>query len=399
VIDVPPPWSHHRPAIVSVVACAAIGLTACQSGVPPTALGAKAPAIPTPLSTSVQTSAGIWATVPMGHLGQPLNTFWQLFFRPTGSASWSNRVEATATATNGGLVLARSDRDALVVGIRPSNDLTFTPLITTSDGGSSWSNGLLSSGLASRPDALAAGPAGEVLALVNDRGAEQVLSSSGSLSSWRLLTTESALAHGAAGTSCGLGSLTSLGHLGARPLVGGSCARPSVVGLFVEGSGGWHLVGPTISASLAGGRLEVLGLHATDAGVAALLGAVDRSGVRLAAAWTGGTGSWTISSALRVARTEQVASFGTTTGTGLYVLLAGPAGTRRLDVVSDASPSWKQLPPPPADTATVAFGTGSIIAALTVRDAVMTVWGLGSPSGDWIRSQVIRVSILYGSSG
>ena len=79
-----------------------------------------APSFPTPLATSVQTAAGTWATIPMGHLGQPLNTFWQLFFQPPGATSWSNQVEATATATNGGLVLASAGDRSVIVGVRPS---------------------------------------------------------------------------------------------------------------------------------------------------------------------------------------------------------------------------------------------------------------------------------------
>ena len=120
---------------------------------------------PTPLATSVQTSDGTWATIPMGRLDEPLNTFWQLFYRPDGSVPWSNRVEATATATNGGLVLA-SAGPSLLVGVRPSVDLTFTPLISTSNGGRSWSDGLVAKELAARPDALAT-TAGHALALVN----------------------------------------------------------------------------------------------------------------------------------------------------------------------------------------------------------------------------------------
>ena len=118
----------------------------------------EAPSVPTPLATSVRGSGGTWATVAMGDLGQPLNTFWQLMFRPDGSGKWTDHVEATATATNGGLVLAGGG-GPLIVGVRPSNDLTFSPLISTTNAGRSWSNGLLDEGLASRPDALAGGPA------------------------------------------------------------------------------------------------------------------------------------------------------------------------------------------------------------------------------------------------
>ncbi len=104
----------------------------------------------------------------MGHLDDPLNTFWQLFFLPPGGRSWSNQVEATAVATNGGLVLAPSAGRSLAVGIRPSNQLTFSPVIATANGGRSWSNGLIPQGLAASPDALAAGPSGQAVALVGN---------------------------------------------------------------------------------------------------------------------------------------------------------------------------------------------------------------------------------------
>ncbi len=129
----------------------------------------------------------------MGNLGQPVNTFWQLFFRRDGARTWSNQVEATATATNGGLVLAPAGQ-SLLVGVRPSQMLTFTPLISTADAGRSWSTGLISQGLASRPTALAMSPGGGALALVNGRGGPEVLESTGGLSSWRALVTGKALA-------------------------------------------------------------------------------------------------------------------------------------------------------------------------------------------------------------
>ncbi|HLH99529.1 MAG TPA: hypothetical protein VKV06_02005, partial [Acidimicrobiales bacterium] len=77
--------------------------------------------------------------MPMGRLDQPINTFWQLLHLPRGGGRWSNQVEATATATNGGLVLAPAG-SSLLVGIRPSTRLRFTPLIATTDAGRHWAN-------------------------------------------------------------------------------------------------------------------------------------------------------------------------------------------------------------------------------------------------------------------
>ena len=181
-----------RAVTLAVSAFTTVLLAACGSSARAPYRSA-APSIPTPLATSIQTSAGTWATVAMGHLDEPLNTFWQLFFRPTGSASWSNQVKATAVATNGGLVLASPGGPGLLVGVRPTNLLTFSPLIYTSDAGRSWSTGLLADGLAARPDALAAASASRMLALVNDS-----LGSAGALEHRRPLSVADVCHHACA---------------------------------------------------------------------------------------------------------------------------------------------------------------------------------------------------------
>ncbi len=158
----PPPCLFRGAAVLAIVALAGAGLGPCSSAAGPrsrAAATAAAPSVPTPLATSVQTATGTWATLPMGRLDQPLNTFWQLLFRPAGATSWSNQVEATATATNGGLVLSPRG-GSLIVGVLPSVDLTFTPLVATADRGRSWSTGLITAGLAARPDALASAGGG-----------------------------------------------------------------------------------------------------------------------------------------------------------------------------------------------------------------------------------------------
>ena len=133
-----------------------------------------------------------------------------------------------------------------MVGVRPSVHLTFTPLISTSGSARSWSDGLITAGLAARPNALAADAAGQALALVDVGGGARVLSTTGDISKWRAVTTERALASEPPGRSCGLGSLTAVGFLGGQVKVGASCANPGVVGLFAQQAGAWRLVGPTL---------------------------------------------------------------------------------------------------------------------------------------------------------
>ncbi|MGA8015181.1 MAG: hypothetical protein WCB85_04605, partial [Candidatus Dormiibacterota bacterium] len=159
-------------AVAAALTMVAATLSSC-SGAATVAGGSKSPApaaLPTPLVTSITTSQGTWVTLPMGDLSQPANTFWQLFYQPTGGTKWSDQISGTAVATNGGVVLASAGGPALIAAILPSGNLTFSPLATTSDAGKTWSDDLVDAALAPRPDALATGSGGQALALVSDHG-------------------------------------------------------------------------------------------------------------------------------------------------------------------------------------------------------------------------------------
>ena len=134
------------------------------------------PSIGVPLTTSVAASSGTWATFPMGHLDDPANTFWELFTLPSGGQLWAQHTPPDV-ADNGGLVIAPTSAGA-VVGFRPSELLSFSPLASTEDGGTTYTPGLLSGGLANVPDALSVSPSGEAAALT----ATQVLTSAATLS-------------------------------------------------------------------------------------------------------------------------------------------------------------------------------------------------------------------------
>ena len=88
------------------VATLAAAVSACGSSTPAANSQTAGPVVRSALATSTETAAGTWVTVPMGHLDQPLNTFWQLFYRPAGAKAWSNQASALAVATNGGIVVS-----------------------------------------------------------------------------------------------------------------------------------------------------------------------------------------------------------------------------------------------------------------------------------------------------
>jgi hypothetical protein len=351
------------------------------------------------MSTSLTTAEGTWAVLPMGYLDQPLNTFWQLFFRAPGAAGWSDQVQATAVATNGGLVLASAGQ-SLAVGILPSRDLTFSPLISTLDGGKTWSNGLIDARLAARPAALATSPSGGAVAVVGAGGQTSVLTASGILSSWRTLTTQGDLAGSAAGRTCGLRSITSVALASAATMVGGSCSQPGVIGIFASAPSGWRLISPPLPTEVARDDVEVLSLQVSSAGLAALLAVGAPGGTSLLVASSGDLGaSWSTSEPLRLGAGESVASFGPSAGaSGYFVLLGQTSGLEDLEVLSGTGAAWSQLPPPPAATATVAFLPGSGVDALAASDTTLTVWSLGPTATAWAKSQTIAVPIEFGSS-
>ncbi len=66
---------------------------------------------------------------------------WQVFVRQSASPAW-RLVTPPGVADNGGLVAAGTGR-ALTVAVRPSQNLTFSPLAVSTDGGARWSTALV----------------------------------------------------------------------------------------------------------------------------------------------------------------------------------------------------------------------------------------------------------------
>ncbi len=322
-----------------------------------------------PLATTVQTATGTWATVPMGHLNQTLNTFWQLFFRAPGTTSWVDQVRNTAVATNGGLVFASAAGQPFIAAVRPSEYLHFSPLIYTSDGGRTWSDGVVPQGLAPNPDALSTSPNGRTLALVDTGLGARVLASSGNLSTWQTVATARGLASGKDGESCGLRTLSAVASLDGHAVVGASCSRPGVVGVFVQYDGGWELEAPTLPRALVHEDVQVVTLASTTSGLTALLRTAGTSGAALIAVWTTNGRQWSVSRPLSLSLQDHLVSVGAASANGLFALSKTSSGSTRLSVIDGPNSLWSQLPAPPHDTATVAFDPdgAATIDALVAR--------------------------------
>jgi hypothetical protein len=374
-------------------------LIALLCGLPGTASGAATSQVSLPLATTLRTPAGTWATLPMGHLSDPANTFWQLFFEPRGTGPWSDRVEATGVATNGGIVMAATAK-SLVVGVLPSALLRFSPLLASTNWGRSWSTGLVQGGLARAPSALAAAPTGQVLALAGAaKGGPDVLSSTmgpSALLSWRLLATAKAFSKAAGSLLCGPVGLTAVAFDRDQPAAGTRCTKAGALGVFEESAGGWAIAGRVPIP--AQGPAEVVGFVPTTGGLAALAETRGRGrqGPKVFVAWHSPAGPWRASPPLDVPPGVQLASFGPASGAGVFVLLAG--AKERLEISPGFGLRWYELPAPPAGTETLAFGANGRqpAQALVARASTFSAWDL--VKGAWRRGQVVHVKIEYGSS-
>jgi hypothetical protein len=395
--------SGHRSTGAGLLAsCGALALLAAtvagcsSSGGTPSSAAGDGPSVPgpaIPLASSAVVSTTTWATLAMGHLDDPLNTFWQLLAL-SGGPSWQLATPPGA-ATNGGLV-ATAGTASLLAGIEPSVDLTFSPLASSTDQGSTWSEGLLPGGLAPVPDALAQGADGESIALLR-RGGGAVVATAGDLSAWKPAATARSLRGDPALAGCHLGSLTAvdLDALGATT-VGASCARGGQAGVFVASGTGWLSAGPGIPG-VSGGPTEVIRLVQTAAGTSALVSAGSGRATRLFALWSGnGLRSWTVSAGLALGR-GRLASTGVTGTGGFVIAVAGPGDRRTASVISPSTGSWERLAPLPPGTESVTATPEGGFDALAPNQSTLVVYGLGHPG--WGRIQTLRVDIQYGSSG
>ena len=351
------------------------------------------PAVTVPLGTSLVTAQGTWAIAVMGGSAASHNNFWQLFVRPAGASRWS-LVTPQGVADNGGLVAAGAST-SLVVGFRPSQSLTYSPLATSTDTGKNWTPGLLDADLADTPGAIAVSPSGRTLALLQDGTITTApTASAAAAGQWTPLTTVKALAASAPGRSCGLTGVSAVSFGPNKdPMAAGSCARPGVAGVFTDTGGTWRSAGLVLPGKGAGmGTVQVLGLAATAGGNVALLA----TGNSLLAAWWNGT-RWTVSAPV-TAGTVRALGFGA--DGSAWLLLGGG----RAETIGGTGGSWQALPPVPSGTmtlappgtATLAPGTGGAYDALAVSGSKLTVWRLAQ--GAWAKVQQITVPIVYGSS-
>jgi hypothetical protein len=394
-------WRWPATAVTAgLVAAALAGCGSTRAG----GAGRPAAAAPPSLATSVSYPDGTWAVLVMGGSAAQHNDFWQVFVRPTGTQARWQLATPLGVASNGGIAVAATGGPSLVAALLPSQDLRFSPLARSTDNGAKWTaDGLLDAPLAATPSALAAAPSGGLIALTRT-GTVEVAGHPGG--SWTRLATERSVARSPAARSCGLTGLTAAGYTASgATLLAGSCSRGGHAGLFVRGAGGgWLATGPALPAGLAGRQVAVLQLTRAGTDDVALLQAGTGRTASLIGAWSTGNGrSWQLSAPYPLAGAQPRSA--AVAGRALGVLLGSAHGTPgRAVTLAGPGAAWQALPALPAGTAALRAGAVTLAAGpaggfqlLTARVGQLSVWAAGS--GGWDRSQVMNVSIPYGSSG
>jgi hypothetical protein len=350
------------------------------------------------LSTSLMTPGGTWAVVPMGHRDVVFNTFWQLFFRPVGGSSWA-LVTPRGVADNGGLVMAVGDNAPVIVGFLPNQNLQFSPVARSSDDGRTWMPGAIDDALESDPDALATSSDGASFALVRSDGERVLLATGSDLTTWHTLVTRRALAGSRAGTACGVDGIVAVTVDERRePLIGTTCSKEGIVGIFAESHGRWTLDGPSFRRRHST-TADVLRLVATSSGVASLL-SIDTGDRRtIVAAWRDDeSGAWTVSPSLDPPASGRIVSTGIGDDGDILVEAMAPGRPIDLSAIDGPTGRWRQWRAPPPGTQAVVPGPDGEVDALSVHNSVLTDWVLATPTGSWTRNQTLRVPIFYGSS-
>ena len=390
------------PAIAVTAALVTAVLAGCGST---RASGTGQPATPaTPsLATSASYPDGTWAVLVMGGAAAQHNNFWQVFTRPAGKQAAWRLATPLGVASNGGIAVAATGGPSLVAAVLPSQDLHFSPLSRSTDGGAKWAaDGLLDVPLAAMPSALAAAPGGGLIALTRRRHGR------GGLPPRRPLGPAGHRALG--GQFAGRPELRAdQPHRGRpTPLPGPRCWPGPAPGRprgHLRARGGRRLGGGRAGSARGPGRRPVAVLQLARSGTAdvALLQVGAGRTASLLGAWSTGDGSgWQLSAPYRLAGAQPRSA--AVAGRALGVLLRSAHGTTgRAVTVTGPGAAWQALPALPAGTAALPAGAMTLAAGpaggfqlLTGRLSGLSVWAAGA-SG-WTRSQVIKVSIPYGSS-
>jgi hypothetical protein len=384
----------------AALASAGFFLAACAASSPSASPDGSSSTVP--VAGGALDGSTTMAVLPMGHLDDPANRFYETFSQ-TGSGTWS-LTTPEGTATNGGIVISRPANGAGAV--LSYFNLRLGAGFELLDGRQTGAGQVLPL-LAHVPSAMAVDPATGAVAALTESG--EVVVASSLAGPFERRTSEQALAASSGGRSCGLRRLTAVGFTSTGGLaVGGKCARPGWSGIFLARPGTSALF--TALPEVGSGPSTVLRLDAGAEGVHALTGLVLSSGGRstlraVAVAPAADAPGSTWSSPVQLLPGEQLRSTA-----GAPTALEGPteivtlAGARAVRVVAlrvDQGGTPLSAPPLPVTAAAALLAADGSLTAIEVTGGgtaqFLTLSSAGG-SAAWKVDQVIRVEVPYGSS-
>jgi hypothetical protein len=370
-----------------LLALALVGAVSAVSVVRATS-AASSPQPAVPLATSLSNGGATFVSVPMGHLSQPLNTFWQLFELTDPAGHWLLDTPP-GIADNGGLVVAGESNGAIDVGIRPSNLLHYTATIVENRKGA-WSQSAVIPGTVLATADSIAGPAGAPDAAVSANGSE-VLRASGS--GWRAVADVRSLSS----DGCHVQAITSIATSADDSLViGATCLGGTRAGIFTANTGNWRLSGPRLSDLASSHARLVLRLADEGTSTEALIESSTGNGTSVVSSLQPVPGgAWKTSNALSIPSGANIVSVGPASGHSQFVVWSNG----RLHAAISGPARWRMLPTLPSGTKTLAFPWVKRVDAMSVDGAKLTDWVLNPTGTAWIARQTINVPIEYGSSG
>ena len=249
---------------VAFVAASMALLTSPVGAMPPMGSMSSMPSMSTsaapPLAGGVNDAGTSMSIIPMGHLSDSANTYFQSF-TAHGDASW-NLSTPPGIATNGGLTLSSPSNGAIAV--LPYYALHLSAISPLVDGVSSQDGEAVTS-LLKAPSAMAKSPHSGAFFLVTTKGS--VLEQSGPTQPFTTVTSLSALKKTSAGKRCGIQAITGIAIQSDESLaLGVRCASPGTTGVLTQSGGSWT---GTLASKV--GPCSVVRIDPSGAGVIALV--------------------------------------------------------------------------------------------------------------------------------
>lgn len=243
----------NKAFVLSAISLAAmLGLSACAQSNSMNTMPSMDLNLGPSLNAGVVDGGVSEVVVPMGHLSDPRNTFYQSFTSLHGGA-WRLSTPH-GSGTNGGIVVASPSDGAVVIRqFDQSHVAALSPLL---HGQQVLLGGRIVGSLAQSPSAVAMH--GSTVYLVDAQGSLEELSMNAQTAT--VVTTQRQLASSPAGRRCGVVAITAVAvNRSGQIALGARCDKGGTNAVFVKNRSSWWLGGAPTTTANAVMRLDAAG--------------------------------------------------------------------------------------------------------------------------------------------